>query len=159
MGQMAESSVLEIKVHLLCKFTKESDTEILLIHITFHLRDQDKLVRTSGNNGSSWKKFEPRTFLKLSVQIWSLLYLQSTQSKTTLPFKSPLAATTMYILMQTNNFALHRVQSDRDSEAGAPNNLYGFQTRPVQCFLPKAFHKGTVLLASQKRGLWIWKAS
>lgn len=64
---MTESSILEIKVFLLCDFTKEHDTEILLIHVTFHLRDQDKLVRTSRNNRSSWKKFEPRTLLKLSV--------------------------------------------------------------------------------------------
>lgn len=65
MGQMTEYSVLEIKVSLLCYFMKF--TGILLIHVTLHLRDKDKLAGTSGNYTSSWKKFELRTFLKLSV--------------------------------------------------------------------------------------------
>lgn len=102
MGQKTKSSVLEIRVRLLCEFIKDCDTEILLIHITFHPREQDRFVTTSGNNRSSWKKFDPRTFLKLPIQIWSLLCLQSTQSKPTLSCKSPLAATSMYIFMQTN---------------------------------------------------------
>lgn len=159
MGQKTKSCVLEIRVRLLCEFIKDCDTEILLIHITFHPREQDKLVTTSGNNRSSWKKFDPRAFLKLPIQIWSLLCLQSTQSKPTLSCKSPLAATSMYIFMQTNDFVLHRVQPDREVRREGSDNLYGFWTRAIECFLAKAFCKSAALLILQKGSAKTYKLS
>lgn len=39
MGEISKFSVLKIKLRLPPEHTKERDTEIILIHLMFHLRD------------------------------------------------------------------------------------------------------------------------